>query len=37
MITLQTDDAVETRIGLHGDFREKSPVESARATGWGNV
>lgn len=35
MITLQTDDAVETRIGYHGEFREKSPVESARATGWG--
>ena len=36
MITLQTDDAVETRIGFHGEFRDKSPVESARATGWGS-
>lgn len=35
MITMATDDAAETRIGLYGDFGESAPVESARGTGWG--
>lgn len=35
MITLATDDAAESRIGLYGDFAESAPVESARGTGWG--
>lgn len=37
MITLATDDAAESRIGLYGDFGEAAPVESARGTGWGSV
>lgn len=35
MITLATDDAVEARIGVYGEFTESAPVESARGTGWG--
>lgn len=37
MITLATDDAAESRIGLYGEFGESAPVESARGTGWGAV
>ncbi len=36
MITLATDDAVESRIGFYGEFGEAAPVESARGTGWGS-
>ena len=35
MITLSSDDAAETRIGIYGEFGERAPVESARGTGWG--
>lgn len=37
MLILQTDDAVESRIGTYGEFEEYAPVESARGTGWGQV
>ena len=35
MITLATDDAAESRIGIYGEFGEHAPVESARGTAWG--
>lgn len=37
MLILQTDDAVESRIGMYGEFEEYAPVESARGTGWGQA
>lgn len=35
MIRMATDDAYETRLGVYGEFGERSPVNSARGTNWG--
>lgn len=37
MITLATDDAAESRIGVYGNFADRMPVNSARGTNWGVV
>lgn len=34
-LRVATDDAMEVRVGLYGNFASERPVDNIRATGWG--